>query len=78
MPIIAILCLWLNLTVLTHLLWAYIVGYIAVHWLPYLFLPAPEGYVSELFVSESVRGQGIGTQLLETVTIEAKRRVVIA
>jgi hypothetical protein len=26
-----------------------IVGYCAVHWLPYLLLPGPEGYVSELF-----------------------------
>lgn len=51
-----------------------IVGYVAVHWLPYLFLPAPEGYVSELFVGESVRGQGIGTQLLEVVKAEAQER----
>ncbi|NJL36570.1 MAG: GNAT family N-acetyltransferase [Leptolyngbyaceae cyanobacterium RM2_2_4] len=51
-----------------------IVGYVAVHWLPCLFLPAPEGYVSELFVCESVRGQGIGTQLLEVVKAEAQER----
>lgn len=51
-----------------------IVGYVAVHWLPYLFLPAPEGYVSELFVCESARGQGIGTQLLEVVKVEAQER----
>jgi GNAT superfamily N-acetyltransferase len=51
-----------------------IVGYIAVHWLPYLFLPAPEGFVSELFVRESVRGQGIGTGLLEAVKAEAEAR----
>jgi GNAT superfamily N-acetyltransferase len=51
-----------------------IVGYIAVHWLPYLFLPAPEGYISELFVCDSARGNGIGTQLLETVKAEARSR----
>jgi GNAT superfamily N-acetyltransferase len=51
-----------------------IVGYIAVHWLPYLFLPAPEGFISELFVAEFARGQGIGAQLLETVKIEAQER----
>lgn len=51
-----------------------IVGYIAVHWLPYLFLPAPEGYISELFVCESARGHGIGTQLLEAVKAEAQSR----
>jgi GNAT superfamily N-acetyltransferase len=51
-----------------------IVGYVAVHWLPYLFLSAPEGYVSELFICESVRGQGIGTQLLEVVKAEAQER----
>lgn len=51
-----------------------IVGYIAVHWLPYLFLPAPEGYISELFVRKSLRGQGVGTQLLEAVKAEAQER----
>lgn len=51
-----------------------IAGYVAVHWFPCLFLPAPEGYISELFVSETMRGQGIGTQLLETVKTEAQTR----
>lgn len=51
-----------------------IVGYIAVHWLPYLFLPGPECFVSELFVCESVRRQGLGTQLLEAVKAEAQVR----
>ncbi len=27
-----------------------VVGYVAVHWLPYLMLVGPEGYVSELFM----------------------------
>lgn len=53
---------------------AEIAGYVAVHWLPYLFLPGPEGYVSELFVRESARGQGIGTKLLATVQAEGRER----
>ena len=48
-------------------------GYAAVHWLPYLFLPGPEGYVSELFVSESARSQGVGTRLLETISQDAHK-----
>lgn len=49
-------------------------GYATVHWLPYLFLPGPEGYVSELFVSPKSRGQGSGTRLLETIRQEAQQR----
>ncbi len=52
-----------------------IVGYCAVHFLPYLFLTGPEGYISELFISAKVRGQGIGTALLEQIKKEAKKRV---
>ena len=51
-----------------------IVGYVAVHWLPYLFMPGPEGFVSELFIEDAARGQGIGTQLLESVKQEAQAR----
>src|SRR5262245_52862899 len=51
-----------------------IVGYGSVHWLPYLFLQGPEGYVSELFVRESARGQGIGRELLRNIETEAKTR----
>ena len=49
-----------------------IMGYTSVHWLPYLFLPGPEGYVSELFIKESDRGKGIGTLLLESVVEDAR------
>ena len=49
-------------------------GYAAVHWLPYLFLPGPEGYVSELFISVSARSQGVGTRLLETIRQDAQKR----
>jgi len=51
-----------------------IVGYGSVHWLPYLFLPGPEGYVSELFVRESARGSGLGRKLLEEIQAEARAR----
>jgi GNAT superfamily N-acetyltransferase len=49
-------------------------GYVSVHWLPYLFMRGPEGYVSELFVRGSARGARIGRQLLELVEHEARQR----
>jgi GNAT superfamily N-acetyltransferase len=51
-----------------------IVGYGSVHWLPYLFLSGPEGYVSELFVSAAARGRGIGRELLQAIESEARAR----
>jgi GNAT superfamily N-acetyltransferase len=51
-----------------------VVGYGSVHWLPTLFLAGPEGYVSELFIEESARGQGAGTHLLEAIQKEARER----
>ena len=51
-----------------------IVGYGSVHWLPYLFTRGPEGFVSELFVRESARGQGVGKQLLQAIDAEARAR----
>jgi len=51
-----------------------IAGYAVVHWLPYLLLSGPEGYVSELFVRVFKQGQGIGTLLLDTIKKEAKAR----
>ena len=51
-----------------------ITGYCAVHWLPYLILAGPEGYVSELFIKEEFRGQGIGNILLEAIKVEAQNR----
>lgn len=53
---------------------AKIIGYAAVHWLPALFLPGPDGHLSELFVSAERRGQGLGSRLLEAVELEAERR----
>jgi GNAT superfamily N-acetyltransferase len=51
-----------------------IVGYVSVHWLPYLFMRGPEGYVSELFVRDSARGRGVGRLLLKAVETEARSR----
>lgn len=51
-----------------------LVGYAAVHWLPHLFHKGPDGYLSELFVLERARGQGVGGALLARVTAEAKAR----
>ncbi len=51
-----------------------IAGYCAVHWLPYLILAGPEGYVSELFISEEFRERGIGGQLLNMIKAEAQKR----
>jgi GNAT superfamily N-acetyltransferase len=51
-----------------------VLGYVAVHWVPYLIHSGPDGYISELFIRESARGEGIGAHLLETVEAEAKRR----
>ena len=51
-----------------------IAGYGSVHWLPYLFMSGPEGYVSELFVREAARGRGVGRQLLKHIESEARKR----
>ena len=51
-----------------------IVGYGAVHWVPFLFLSGGEAYVTELFVRPSDSGKGVGSTLLEAIVTEAKRR----
>lgn len=61
-------------TLLIAMLEARIVGYAAAHWLPTLFQPGPDGYLSEFFVSASARGQAVGTRLLHAVYDEAERR----
>ena len=51
-----------------------LVGYVSVHWLPYLTLEGPEGFLSGLFVAEGERGRGIGTRLIRAVEEEARGR----
>lgn len=51
-----------------------IVAYASAHWLPYLFMAGPEGYVSELFVREAARGKGIGRELLAQIEKVARSR----
>lgn len=51
-----------------------IAAYASVHWLPYLFMSGPEGYVSELFVSEAARGRGVGRELLAAIEKAARAR----
>ncbi|MES2661407.1 MAG: GNAT family N-acetyltransferase [Verrucomicrobiota bacterium] len=51
-----------------------IVGYGAVHWTPFLFLPGGEAYVTELFVRPSASDKGVGSGILETIIAEARQR----
>lgn len=51
-----------------------IIGNGSARWLPYLFLRGPEGYVSQLFVGEAARGQGVGRKLLQAIEAEARAR----
>jgi ribosomal protein S18 acetylase RimI-like enzyme len=49
-----------------------VVGYIAVHWVPFPMLGGREGYISDLVVRASARSQGIGSQLLAAVEARAR------
>jgi len=51
-----------------------IIGYAAVHWLPCLFRPKFDGYLSELFVAPAARGRSVGTRLLQAVHDKARRQ----
>lgn len=51
-----------------------VLGYVSLHWLAYLFMPGPEGFISELFLRPSARGQGLGAELLEAVKGEGQER----
>lgn len=51
-----------------------VAGYLAVHWLPYLFLDGPEGFVSEVFLLPQARGAGLGRRLLEAAEQEGRSR----
>jgi len=51
-----------------------LLGYAMVHWSPCLFLPGPEGFVSELFVTDHARGKGVGGLLLKEVERLARQK----
>jgi GNAT superfamily N-acetyltransferase len=51
-----------------------LIGWAQAHWLHDLFLPGPEGYLTELFLVDAHRGVGIGTELLDRVVAEARER----
>lgn len=50
-----------------------IAGYCSVHWVPFLFFEGPEAYISELFVRQRDRSEGVGSALLEEVRSRAAR-----
>lgn len=51
-----------------------VVGYAAVHWIPFIWLQGTEGYISELLVNADHRGRGVGRQLMAEVEREARGR----
>lgn len=51
-----------------------VVGFVNVHWVPFIMLGALEGYVSDVFVSPSAGGRGAGSSLVKRVMEEGKKR----
>lgn len=51
-----------------------VVGFLNVHWVPFIMLGSLEGYVSDVFVSPSSGGMGVGKALVERVIEEGKQR----
>ncbi len=51
-----------------------LIGYANVHWVHDLFMPGPEGYLSELFLVEEHSGRGIGSEVLGVIETEARER----
>ena len=51
-----------------------VLGFLNVHWVPFIMLGSLEGYVSDVFVSPSAGGMGIGKALVERVIEEGKSR----
>ena len=49
-----------------------VVGYLAVHWIPFPLIHGCEGYISDLVVRRDWRGRGIGTLLVAAVEARAK------
>ena len=51
-----------------------VIGFTNVHWVPFVMLGSFEGYISDVFVSPSAAGKGVGSMLLKTVMEEGKQR----
>jgi GNAT superfamily N-acetyltransferase len=51
-----------------------VVGYLAIHWVPFPMIQGWEAYISDLIVRQSLRGAGIGRRLLERAESEARKR----
>ncbi|MCP4603261.1 MAG: GNAT family N-acetyltransferase [Proteobacteria bacterium] len=49
-----------------------VVGYVAVHWIPFPMLGGREGYISDLVIRATDRGTGIGSCLLSAVEARAR------
>ncbi|NIP29690.1 MAG: GNAT family N-acetyltransferase [Candidatus Dadabacteria bacterium] len=53
-----------------------VVGFLNVHWVPFVMLGSYEGYVSDVFVSPNHSGEGIGSLLVKAVMKEGEKRDV--
>ncbi len=51
-----------------------VIGFINVHWVPFIMLGSVEGYVSDVFVLPSASGKGAGRLLIKSVINEGKNR----
>jgi ribosomal protein S18 acetylase RimI-like enzyme len=51
-----------------------VLGYLAVHWIPFPVLPGLEGYISDLNIASGARGQGLGKKLILAAEEEAKSK----
>lgn len=51
-----------------------VMGFINVHWVPFIMLGSYEGYISDVFVSPGAGGKGAGSFLVKTVMEEGKER----
>jgi Acetyltransferases len=51
-----------------------VIGFINVHWIPFIMLGSWEGYVSDVFVSPKASGKGAGHMLIEAVMKEGEKR----
>lgn len=51
-----------------------VIGFINVHWIPFIMLGSWEGYVSDVFVGPEASGRGVGRLLVEAIMEEGSKR----